>query len=457
MKRLILSILFITSTMYATEPKILYEEDPTLLITNIEVVATTGAADDPVEKAGLASLMGELMLRGTKNRSRTKFQSEMERMGAALQVGTTPETIVFEGKVIKENTEAFIALLSDAILNPAFSDTEFKGLKREQLAEISHRKNNNGRLAGLTLRREAFKGTPLERSVEGGIETVSKIKLADIKQAYKDRFHQGNVIFGVSSAIPEAEMKKSLTAIWSKLPDGLKKAPRSITPNIPAKPTLVVINKPNTSTGSIIMAQPGITAQDEARYALAVSNFGFGGEPLVSRLFKVIRGELGWTYSIGSTYHAMGSLSTQQGLYVISSTPTIEFTVKTILKSMSMWSDYATDGLRGEELILAKESLVNSYPFDFESAEKRVSMKLYSHINGTPILSPEEYAKKINSFTLKDLQNTLKAKHPSSGWFISVVADAKVIEKQLAEEQKERPEAERLTISKIITPDQVIH
>jgi predicted Zn-dependent peptidase len=297
----------------------------------------------------------------------------------------------------------------------------------------------------------------LERSVEGGIESLSKLKLDDVKRAYNDKFHQGNLVFGVSSSLPEAEIKKALVAIWSKLPDGLRKATKSISPRIPEKPTLIVVQKANTSTGNIILAQAGITAQDENRFTLAAANFGFGGEPLVSRLFKVIRGELGWTYQIGSTYNAMGGLSSQQGLFIISSTPTIEFSAKTILKAMTMWSDYLKNGLKAEELMLAKESLVNSYPFEFDSAEKRLSARLYSYLNNVPMLSPEEYAKKINAISLKDAHAALAKQHSPRSWIISIAADSKIVEKQLADEQKEVPEAERIKISKIVTPQQVIN
>lgn len=458
MKRaLLLSSLTISSLIYAMEPKIIYEEDPTLLITNIEVVVTSGAADDDPKKAGISSLMSELMLRGTKKKSRTKFQNELEQMGASMGVRASPDGIVFEAKVIKEKTADLLALLNECLTEPAFKETEFNALKREQIAEVNHRKNNNGRLAGLAARREAFAGTPLERSVEGGLDSLKKLKLDDVKRAYNDKFHQGNLVFGVSSALPEAEIKKALTAAWSKLPDGLRKAPKSIPPQIPQKPVLVVVQKADTSTGNIIMAQTGITAQDDKRFALAVANFGFGGEPLVSRLFKVIRGELGWTYQIGSTYNAMGGLSSQQGLFIISTTPTIEFSAKSILKAISMWTEFLQNGLKAEELMLAKESLVNSYPFEFDSAEKRLSAKMYAYLNNIPMLSPEEYAKKINGISLKDAQEALKKQHTANGWLITIAADAKVIEKQLAEEQKEVPEADRIKISKVIKPEQVIN
>lgn len=453
---LALTVLMAKPLVAAPEPRVLYEEDPSLLTTVVKVVIHSGTADDPVGKNGLTSLMIELMQRGTKKKSRTKFQSELEKIGGSLSAGTSLDRILFEGRVIRENTGALLALIEDCLLNPAFDKKEFDSLKKEVVAQISHKKNQNSRLTGLQLRKELFGGTPLEYPVEGGLSTVSGLQLEDIKRAYNDRFHQGNIMFAVATANKESEMKPLLGKLWGKFPDGLRLSRRTVPVKVPEKPRLIVIDKPKTSTGSIIFGQAGITAQEKNRYALGTSDFSFGGEPLVSRLFRIVRGELGWTYSINSTYGALGNLSHQQGIYAIVTAPSVEFTGKTILKVLSLWKDYLSSGLKSSELRLGQESLVNSYPFDFESAEKRLSARLHSYLYDVPILSQEQYAKVIGSIDQKGVVDALKAHHFESRWVIIVVADRKAIESQLAEEQKERPAEERLTIEKVLTPEQVI-
>lgn len=460
MKTFILAILLILGISAiagaAVEPKMLFEHDPTLLTTTFEMVVLTGSEDDPAGKAGVGNLMAELMLRGSKKKSRTQFQNEIERMGASITVRTAHDHIVFGGRVIKENTQAFLKLVEDFLLHPAFNKKEFQSLKTENLAEIANRKNQNTRLAGLALRRELYSGTALERAVEGGIATVGTISLDDVERAYNNRVHQGSVIFGFASPLKEAEVKKPVTEMWLKLPDGARKTRRSIGARLPAKPSIVVIHKPNTSTGSLIIGQPGITAQEPLRFVLGVGNFSYGGEQLVSRLFRVIRSELGWTYFIGSTYNATGNLSYQQGIFVVSSIPSVEFTVKTLLKVRTMWADYLANGLKSEELSLARESLVNSYPFEFESAEKRLSQKMQSYLYNVPLQTPEEYAKVINAVDNKALKAALKTKHNPDSLVVTIVADKKVVEKQLEDEQKDVAPESRLKISKVITPDEVI-
>jgi zinc protease len=440
----------------AATPTVLVETDPSLLVSYVSVVVQTGAKSDPREKVGLTTFMAELMLRGNKKKTRTAFQSELERMGAALAVHTSHDMIFFDGRVIAENTVPFLKMLQEAILNPTFSPKEIENLRTETLAEIAHIKNNNNRLPGLAMRREVFAGTPLERPVAGSLSTVKAIKREDIVRRYNDSFHQGNIVFGLATPVKEATWKKEIDYIWEKLPDGARKKEVSIAPKIPAKPTLIVINKPKTATGVLMFAQAGITAKDDYRYTLNTGNFSFGGEPLVSRLFRIVRGELGYTYAVWSTYQAMGGLSRQQGVFTIAATPAVEFTSKTLLKILEMWKSYLSDGLESSEVRLAHESLVNSYPFEFDSASKRLGQKLESYLQDIPILSTDEFSKKINGIDNGDIKKALKERQTADGWIILLVADESVVRTQLAEAQKDIAEKDRITIAKVVTPDELV-
>jgi len=435
---------------------ILYEEDPTLLTTTFYMVARTGSIDDPKDKTGIAYLLGELMLRGTEKRGRSEFQQEIERLGGSLGVTTSHDGIAFVGSVIAENTDAFLNLVEETILHPKFDEKEFAALKKEVLADIAHAKNRNTRLGGLALRKTMFSGTALERPVIGGLSTVTPIGREELITRYRSGFNQENLFFAVASPKKETIVKRRLNAMWKQFPKGKRVKQQTIEPQVSQGNKLIVVNKPKTATGTILMGRPGIVAIEPDRYALGVGNFSFGGEPLISRLFRIVRSELGWTYAIGSTYNALGGLSAQKGLYMIYSTPSIEFTSKTLQKTLSLWDSYMKDALDKNELLLAKESLVNSYPFEFDSARKRLGLKTTSYKYDIPILSPKEYAGTIGKIENKTILQALKKHHAETPWLISIVADIKEIRKQLKTSQAKIPKEKRLTISKVFDPDEVI-
>ncbi|MEZ4751305.1 MAG: pitrilysin family protein [Bdellovibrionota bacterium] len=456
MKQLVLILILSVGEFIWAGPKLLYEEDPTLLTTTIEIVVQSGSSEDPTTKTGIANTIAELMLRGTQSKDRATFQSTLERMGGSLGGAASHDTIEFSGQVIKENTDAFLDLVTEFFTKPAFNEKEFKSLMQENIAATQHIKNVNTRLGGLALRREVFAGTPLERPTQGTLKTLKAIQLKDLKERYKTSFHKGNLLFAVASPFKRSQIEKKLEAIWNVLPDGKATPSPLISLKIPTEPTLIVVNKPHTSSGSVLMGQGGIVAQEPDRYDLYLGNFSFGGEPLVSRLFNVVRGALGWTYAIGSTYQAMGSLSKQKGLFMVYTTPSIEFTTKSLFKILNMWDSYLEGGLKKDEIDLAQDSMVNSYPFGFDSANKRLGWKVMSELYDVPILSPAEYESKVRSIGNDELVKRLKKHHTPRGWIISIVADAKVIQKQLDEEQKSIPAEKRLKIAKVLRPEQII-
>lgn len=440
----------------ASEPTLLFEADPTLLTTTIRIVLTTGTSSDPKGKAGVANLASDLVLRGTKKLSRNEFQARLERMGSAFACSVSHDKIIYSGEVIKENTDAFLKLIQEALVQPAMSKKEFEALKKETLAEINHIKNSNGALAGLALRKVMFEGTHLEQSGSGTLSSLKKIELKDLVSYYKQHYTQNNMVIGVSSPLPEKEIRDRIAKLFKALPEGTAPERTSVEPIEAKQPTLVVVDKADTATGTVFMGQPGITAQDPDRFSLDVGNFSFGGEPLVSRLFRIVRGELGYTYSVSSTYSVMGALSFQKGVFAIISTPTIEFTTKTIRKSLAMWDEYLSTGVTKDELQLAHESVVNSYPFDFESADKRLSKRLYCHLYGVPLLSPSEFKKTIEGVSNGKILQSLKGRQSKTGWWITLVADADAMAKQLDAEQKDVPEKDRLKIARRFTPEELI-
>lgn len=450
----LLSILYGISIF--ADPTLLYEQDPTLLTTNIQIVIRTGSASDPKDKVGLAELLASLLTRGTQTLTRTEFQKKVEGLGGTLSGDAGTDNIVFSGEVIKENTQAFLDLMESMLLTPRLAPEEFDALKRETLASIAHIKNNNNRLAGLAIRKEFFAGTPLELPGNGSLTTVKNIQLQDLKKIYTDWFHQSNILFAVVSALPEESFTARIKNLAKRLPEGKYKPYQSIAPAIFPKNTLIVIQKPRTETGVVMMGQTGFTVHHPDRYVFETANYAFGGSGLTARLFKIIRGELGWTYSIGSTYTAMGALSDQQNLFLIYQTPSFEFTSKSLFKTLAMWQQYLQQGLLPQELKMAQESLINSYPFEFDTAAKRLAQRVYSHLYQVPILSQDKFSSEIGATSNQKLLPALAKQHEKQSWLVSIVGDKNAIQAQLDEEQRFVPKEERLTISKVVTPEQII-
>ena len=197
-------ILFLSTTSYA-DPTLITEKDPSLLTSHINIVFKSGAIQDPPGKKGVAYLLSQLVLRGTRTKNRQQFQSQMERLGGTILSTASHDRIGFTMEVIGENTKPLIELLAEALQSPAFDGKEFKNLVRETVDKIQVLKNSNGMLAGLALRKAVYAGTPMESPDFGTLSSIKKITLKDLVTYYNTYFTQSNMLIGTATAMEPAK------------------------------------------------------------------------------------------------------------------------------------------------------------------------------------------------------------------------------------------------------------
>ena len=66
----------------------------------------------------------------------------------------------------------------------------------------------------------------------------------------------------------------------------------------------------------------------------------------------------------------------------------------------------------------------NRYPFQFDTAEKRLVQDVRSQLTGRPILTPAQYSAQLSGMNLNQLNATITAKTDAQDLVIAVVGDA---------------------------------
>jgi len=88
-------------------------------------------------KSGMNSLVGELITSGTKNRSKDKFDEEVDFISASL--GASSQSIY--GRSLTKYQDQLLDLMSDALLNANFQQSDLDRLKKQALAGLEASKN----------------------------------------------------------------------------------------------------------------------------------------------------------------------------------------------------------------------------------------------------------------------------------------------------------------------------
>lgn len=398
----------------------MYEHDKKALTTTVFLVLKSGSLNDPRGFNGLMNATFQSILRGTKKRSRSEHATAIEHLGADISVDVGFNRTIITLNVINENLEKAVALLAETVLQPAFRSYELKPLMNEIEAKLEQMKSNNRHLLFRTLRRKIYAGTPLEFPPAGYPKAIRSISFNQLRAQYWKFLKSENVFFAATSAVSERKLRDMLSEAFAGMPTG--KAPAE--PKIALKPQngrkFYVIPRSGTATTEFVMGQLGFDAAYKDRLILETAMFSFGDD-YSSRAMTELRKNKGWTYGAYANYRYLDLPRRYGGAFAFYSFPQRKFAENTILKAVELMEAYSKDGLTETELNYAKQSLKNSYPFQFVKASTRLLKRIYQRLDGAPFYSVEEYRRKVDQITLSDVKRAVENMHkPKSMVFVAV-------------------------------------
>ncbi len=258
-----------------------------------------GSQNDPAGKEGLASLTASLLANGsTLEDPYPQILEKLYPMAAGYDASADKEMTVFEGRVHRDNLEAYYSLFRAALLRPAFSKEDFDRVKAETLdfLERGRRYNRDEELSKELLFWQAYQGTPYEHPVEGYVSSVESITLDDVRSFYETHYLRDNVVVGVGGGYPE-EFVERVRADLDELPAGRVEAIPPPQPQMPLGLRVLIVEK-ETNASAISMGFPtSLLRGDDDFIAMMLVNSWFGEHRnSFSNLYQVIREQRGMNY-----------------------------------------------------------------------------------------------------------------------------------------------------------------
>jgi zinc protease len=262
-------------------------------------------------KSHLGQLMGAMMLRGTKSRSRQQIKDEFDRLKAQVSVSGGANTLSASVQTLKPNLPATLALLREVLREPAFDAREFDLLKQEALAGIESQKSEPDALANQALSRHLNpyeKGHPsYVETMEEAIADLNAATVGDVARYYSDFVGADR---GTLSAVGDFEPNE-LTQ-WASATFGDWKLPvpferiAALLHDVPA--VARSIETPDKAN-AVLMAGFNVPMRntDPDWPALRLASYIFGESGLDARIADRIRQKEGLSYGVSAAVNA-GSL-----------------------------------------------------------------------------------------------------------------------------------------------------
>ena len=382
---------------------IIFEKYNSLPILNVQLVFQNSGYIQDKKQSGITSLSAQLLNEGSKKLGSLKFAQKLEENAISLSAHTGFETFVIELSSLKDVHTIGLDLLKQLLQDPNYNEQTLKKLKTIQTGHLKRKENDYDFIANIELKKLVFKNTVLENSSLGTIDSISQIKLNDIKTSIDKILNLNNLIVVVGGDFKFDEIKDKLKDLLSNLKTSKQEQLQNI--KLANKTEEKTILK-DTKQAYIYFASPFDTkVNDNDLYMAKVASFILGGSGFGSRLMEEIRVKRGLAYS------AYASISTNKSHSYF--TGHLQTKVKNTSEAknlvISIVKEFVANGVTKDELKAAKKFLVGSEPLRSETLSQRLNRAFTLFYRALPQDYPKIELEKIENLKLKDLNNYIKS------------------------------------------------
>jgi zinc protease len=380
---------------------ILFVPDDKLPYTTYSMLIRSGSTSDPQDQAGLASLVADLLNKGTAKRSATQMAQDLGNMGADFSGEASADYTELSASSLSSVADQLLTDFSEIVMQPAFSDSEIERVKKQYVAEIERRVDSPEGFADLAFAQMLYPDHPYGRPINGTLASMDVIKKKNIIQFYLRNYRPSNALMAVVGKYTPA-MKEKIEKTFAAWPN--REVPEIKFPPIAAfqNQQILVMNKADMVQAQIRFGYPGIDRKNPDYVALRVANTILGGA-FASRLTHRIRKELGLTYSISSFFDARKD----RGPFEIETFTKSETIGQTVSETLKVLAEYHDKGATSEELERTKGYLKGLFPAAIETPEKLAFNLMLLRFHGIPDSYLNNYLQEVDHLSLSEINRVI--------------------------------------------------
>ena len=378
------------------------QEDHELPFVSGTVLIPGGARDEDPAKTGLIDLYGQAWrTSGTEKMNGDAMDDLLESKAAHIETGGDTDSTALAWDSLKGDADQMYAQAMDLLFHPKFSEEKLQLAQQQDATAIVRRNDDEDGIAGREAAKLVYGATsPYARQPE--LATIGAVTVGDLG-AWHDRSLRGKLIVSVSGDFDPAAMEAKLRATFEPLPHATSYPARHDDFRDP-KHGVYFIDKEDVNQSNVQIVGLGLDRHNPDLPALAVMNEILGGG-FRSRLFQTIRTEKGLAYAVGG---GLGSDYDHPGTFNVSVLTKSTSTVDATKSAMEEIEGLTTKPFTEEELKRAKDQILNSFLFRYDTRQKVLAERVRLEFYGYPADYLETYQAALEKVTLADVTAAAK-------------------------------------------------
>ena len=381
---------------------IFLQEDHELPFIYGSVLVPGGSRDEDPAKAGLVGLYSQAWrTSGTASTDGDAMDDLLESKAAHIETSGDDDSTAISWDSLKGDSDQVFSLAMDLFFHPRFSAEKLGLAKQQQATAIVRRNDDEDALAG----RESAKlvygvNSPYTRQPE--LATIGAVSLSDL-EAWHNRTFKGKLIVGIYGDFDPVAIEAKVRAAFEGLPQVTPALPRH--DEFPGpRPGVYFIDKVDVNQSNVQIVGIGIDRRNPDVAAIAVMNEILGGG-FGSRLFVKIRTQQALAYQVGGGF---GLTDDHPGTFQVEALTRSEKTVDATKLVLAEIAALNTRPFTADELSSAKDDILNSFLFRYDTKDKVLDESERLEFYGYPADYLDTYHAAIEKVTLADLAAVAK-------------------------------------------------
>lgn len=374
--------------------------------------------------AGFQDMMGELLMAGTKAKTKDQFNEALDQLGARLDFNSRG----MYAQSLKRNTDKLLALASEVITSPRFSEEELEKLKKQSKSNLQTQMDDPEAMSA-NITSVLNYGT---KHPYGEITTetsVDNITLDRCKKYYETYFRPNVAYMAVVGDITLAEAKiqvEKYFAKWQK-----KEVPRATypTPKSGNGAAVAIVNKSGAVQSVIDVTYPiDMKPGHPDEIKLKVANGILGGGS-TGRLFQNLRETHAWTY--GSYSNIRTDELPNAASFSATSNSTTSASDSSVGEMLKEMNKLRTVPVTQEELDGFKNYMAGTFALGLEDPKTLARYAVNEKMYNMPKDYYKNYLKNLEAVTAKDVMEVAKKYITPGVAHITVAGDKKMVADKL--------------------------
>jgi predicted Zn-dependent peptidase len=390
--------------------RLVTEELPHSQAVSLGLWLEVGSRDEAVTEGGLTHFLEHMAFKGTNRRSAYDIAREIDQLGGAGNAFTTRENTCFHIKVLEDQLARAVDLIMDLAIHPVCQSEDVERERTVILEEIAAQEDNPEDLVQVLFAREFWRDCALGRSILGEASDISRFSREDLLAYRGATYRPEDMVVAAAGNLDHQRLYDLLAPALADFKNGAPDREREAVATHPGD----YLFTRDLEQAHLCLGTRGLAAGDDRRFIASLLNVILGGN-MSSRLFQVIREELGLAYSIYtylSFFKDTGLLEICAGVSPKNLLPLLEAVNQELRR-------FKSAPVQEEELTAAKEYVKSSVILNAEDSEQRMLRLAKNEINFGHYIPLEDIiagVEKVTGAEILDLaRELLQADHWGMG------------------------------------------